>query len=98
MRFLAIAATCAALVAGPALARDGGNVGQPSQPTPQTGQTTGGPRDNMPGATTGTVTAPAGEGRMSPGVGAVDSAKGGNAAETNKTVPNTGATSGGPGR
>ncbi|WP_430912053.1 hypothetical protein [Methylobacterium sp. sgz302541] len=96
MRFLAIAATCTALLAGPALAA-GGNADQPNQPTPQTGKTSGGPRDNAPGMTTGTVKAPAGT-MMRSGSGATDSAKGGNAAEPSKPVPNTGSTSGGPAR
>ena len=46
----------------------------------------------------GAATAPADERGMSPGMGAVDSAKGGNANETNRAVPNTGNTSGGPAR
>lgn len=91
------------LLAGPALAQSpSGNVGQPERAVPQAGGTTRGPIDNpstrdmapMPGA----ATAPAGERGMSPGMGAVDSAKGGNANETNRAVPNTGNTSGGPAR
>ena len=91
------------LLAGPALAQSpSGNVGQPKRAVPQAGGTTRGPIDNpstrdmapMPGA----ATAPADERGMSPGVGAVDSAKGGNANETNRAVPNTGNTSGGPAR
>jgi hypothetical protein len=46
----------------------------------------------------GPAVAPVGEGGMSPGMGAVDSAKGGNANDTNRSVPNTGGTSGGPAR
>ncbi|GLS45394.1 hypothetical protein [Methylobacterium brachythecii] len=82
--------------AAPAFAQsDRGNAAQPNQPVPQTGQTSGGPRQTppapepMPGpGTSGAAT----------NAGAVDSAKGGNAAQTNKPVPNVGGTSGGPAR
>ncbi len=97
---LTLAAT---LLAAPALAQDAGNVGQPSRSVPQTGQTTGGPIDTPAGAggrvdATGTVTRPAGEMGVPSGIGAVDSAKGGNAAEPAKPAPNLGNTSGGPAR
>ncbi|MCJ2042285.1 hypothetical protein MKK55_25500 [Methylobacterium sp. J-059] len=100
---LASLALVGALIAGPALAQDAGNVGQPSRAVPQAGQTTSGPRDTAPGAggamTTGsTATRPAGAMGATPGAGAVDSAKGGNADQTNKMAPNAGATSGGPAR
>lgn len=104
MRFASLA-LAAALVSTPVLAQvgnDGGNVGQPSRTVPQTGQTTGGPLDTPPGAggpaSTGTVSRPAGEMGVSPAEGSVDSAKGGNANETNKPTPNLGGTSGGPAR
>ncbi|MCJ2035160.1 hypothetical protein [Methylobacterium sp. J-068] len=91
------------LLATPALAQSpSGNVSQPERSVPQAGSTSNGPinkpstRDMAP--TGGTAVAPAGENGMSPGVGAVDSAKGGNANETNRPVPNTGGTSGGPAR
>lgn len=91
------------LVAAPALAQSpSGNVGQPERSVPQAGNTTGGPIDNpstrgVP-PTTGSTTAPAGERGMSPGTGAIESAKGGNADQTNRGAPNTGSTSGGPAR
>jgi hypothetical protein len=50
----------------------------------------------MAPARTGSM--PAGENGMSPGAGAVDSAKGGNAEENDRAVPNTGGTAGGPAR
>ncbi|MGU3359582.1 hypothetical protein ACLBWX_04530 [Methylobacterium sp. M6A4_1b] len=90
-------------LAGPALAQSpSGNVGQPERAVPQAGGTTRGPIDNpstrdvapAPGA----ATAPVGERGMTPGAGATDSAKGGNANDTNRGVPNTGGTSGGPAR
>ncbi len=97
---LTLAAT---LLAAPAFAQDAGNVGQPSRSVPQAGQTAGGPIDTPSGAggrvdTTGTVARPTGEVGVPPGVGAVDSAKGGNAAEPSKPAPNLGNTSGGPAR
>ena len=91
------------LLAGPALAQSpSGNVGQPERTVPQAGGTTRGPIDNpstrdmAPGP--GATTAPVGERGMSPGAGAIDSAKGGNANDINRGVPNTGSTSGGPAR
>ncbi|GJE58487.1 hypothetical protein [Methylobacterium trifolii] len=102
MRYAALMVAGALLTASPVLAQDAGNVGQPSRAVPQAGQTTGGPIDTPPGAggsmSTGSVSRPAGEMGMSPGAGAVDSAKGGNADQTNKPVPNAGTTSGGPAR
>jgi len=91
------------LLATPALAQSpSGNVGQPERAVPQAGSTSGGPIDkpstrDMPPAR-GSAVAPVGERGMSPGAGAVDSAKGGNANDTNQPVPNTGGTSGGPAR
>lgn len=90
------------LLAGPALAQSpSGNVGQPERAVPQAGGTTKGPIDNPSTrgmAPAAGATAPVGERGMSPGAGAVDSAKGGNANDTNRSVPNTGSTSGGPAR
>ena len=91
-------ALAALLAAGPALATDAGNVGQPSRAVPQQGQTTGGPIDTPPAAggaaaTTGTVARPAGA-----PAGAADPAKGGNATDPSKPAPNLGTTSGGPAR
>lgn len=91
-----------ALLATPALAQSSsGNVGQPERGVPQAGNTAGGPIDkpstrDMAPARTGSM--PAGENGMSPGAGAVDSAKGGNAEENDRAVPNTGGTAGGPAR
>lgn len=98
--------TTAALVfaASPVLAQSpSGNVSQPERAVPQAGTTTGGPLDNpstrdVPPAT-GSMNRPVGENGMSPGAGAVDSAKGGNADQTNKGMgANIGSTSGGPAR
>lgn len=103
MRINKLVLAGALLFAVPALAQSpSGNVSQPERAVPQAGGTTGGPlnkpstRDMAP--TTGTTTAPAGEMGMSPGAGAAQSAKGGNADETNKGVANTGGTAGGPAR
>ncbi len=91
------------LLATPALAQSpSGNVGQPERSVPQAGNTTRGPIDNPStrgmAPADGPAVAPVGEGGMSPGMGAVDSAKGGNANDTNRSIPNTGGTSGGPAR
>lgn len=91
------------LLATPALAQSpSGNVGQPERAVPQAGGTTRGPIDNPStrGAAPmgGPAVAPVGEAGMSPGAGAVDSAKSGNASDPNRSVPNTGSTSGGPAR
>jgi hypothetical protein len=93
----------ALLLATPALATSpSGNVSQPERAVPQAGTTTGGPLDNPStrGAAParGPGVAPAGEGGMTPSAGAVDSAKGGNADQNDRAVPNTGGTSGGPAR
>ncbi|SFG97261.1 hypothetical protein [Methylobacterium gossipiicola] len=92
-----------ALLTGSALAQSSsGNVGQPERAVPQAGNTTGGPLDNpssrdmAPARASGAM--PAGEGGVSPGVGSVESAKGGNAQQNERAVPNTGNTSGGPAR
>lgn len=80
---------------GPALAQDDrGNAAQPNEPVPQTGQTSGGPRE-----TPATPEKP-GPGSAGPAAsdGAAASAKGGNAGQTNKPSPNVGGTSGGPAR
>ena len=88
-----------ALLTGSALAQSSsGNVGQPERAVPQAGNTTGGPLDNpssrdMAPARTGAM--PAGAGT---GTGSVESAKGGNAQQNERAVPNTGNTSGGPAR
>lgn len=103
MRFTTMTAALL-LAAAPALAQSpSGNVAQPERSVPQAGATTGGPLDNpssrdIPSAT-GTATRPVGENGVPPNVGASDSAKGGNANETNKGMgSNTGGTSGGPAR
>ncbi|MCE4225314.1 hypothetical protein HCU64_16280 [Methylobacterium sp. C25] len=95
--FRSTSAVAALLItAAPAFAQsDRGNAAQPNQPVPQTGQTSGGPRQTPP--------APepmprAGVSDPAAGTGAIDSAKGGNAAQPNKPVPNVGGTSGGPAR
>lgn len=91
------------LLATPALAQSpSGNVSQPERAVPQAGTTSNGPINkpstrDMPPASGGTM-APAGEAGMSPAAGAADSAKGGNASDPNRSVPNTGGTSGGPAR
>jgi hypothetical protein len=91
-----------ALLATPALAQSAsGNVGQPERAVPQAGNTAGGPidkpstRDMAPARAAST---PAGENGLSPSAGSVESAKGGNAEENDRAVPNTGGTSGGPSR
>ena len=102
MKSLAYAAAALVLTVGGALAQSpSGNVGQPERGVPQAGNTAGGPIDkpstrDMAPARTGSM--PAGENGMSPGAGAVDSAKGGNAEENDRAVPNTGGTAGGPAR
>ncbi|GJD31393.1 hypothetical protein PMNALOAF_2650 [Methylobacterium adhaesivum] len=91
-----------ALLTGPALAQaPSGNVAQPERAVPQAGNTTGGPLENpasrdMAPARSGSM--PAGENGVSSSTGAVDSAKGGNAQQNERAVPNTGGTSGGPAR
>lgn len=103
MRITTLVWAGALLFAAPALAQSpSGNVSQPERAVPQAGGTTGGPIDNPStrgaGAASGTATAPVGERGMSPGAGTAESAKGGNADETNKGVANTGGTAGGPAR
>ncbi|TXN28876.1 hypothetical protein [Methylobacterium sp. WL19] len=104
MRIAKLTVAALLLAASPALAQSpSGNVSQPERTVPQAGTTTGGPLDNpstrdMPPAT-GSTSRPVGENGMSAGAGAVDSAKGGNADQTNKGMgANTGSTSGGPAR
>jgi hypothetical protein len=91
-----------ALLTGSALAQSSsGNVGQPERAVPQAGNTTGGPLDNPSSRDAAPIRSgsmPAGEGGVSPAVGAVESAKGGNAQQNERAVPNTGNTSGGPAR
>lgn len=103
MRINKLVLAGALLFAAPALAQSpSGNVSQPERAVPQAGSTTGGPIDNpstrgmAPAA--GTATAPGGEMGRSPSTGAAQSAKGGNADETNKGSGNTGGTAGGPAR
>ncbi|MCJ2035159.1 hypothetical protein [Methylobacterium sp. J-068] len=108
MRIFSLTLAAASLMATAALAQSpSGNVGQPERFVPQAGSTTRGPIDNpsVYGAyrnadgfvdmdVTGTVTeAPFGSNRE-----AIfeDSAKGGNAEQPNRTVPNLGTTAGGP--
>lgn len=104
MRIVKLTAAALIFAASPVLAQSpSGNVSQPERAVPQAGTTTGGPLDNpstrdVPPAT-GSMNRPVGENGMSPGAGAVDSAKGGNADQTNKGMgANTGSTSGGPAR
>lgn len=108
MRSLALAATALVLTASGALAQSpSDNVGQPERAVPQAGNTTRGPIDNpsVYGAyrnadsglldldVTGSIARPL----PSNGTAViVDSAKGGNAELTNRSVPNLGTTSGGP--
>lgn len=107
MRTLSLAFV-AALTATTAFAQSpSGNVGQPERAFPQAGNTTRGPIDNpsVYGAyrnadgrvdmdVTGTVT----EVPFTSNSQAIieDSAKGGNAEQPNRTVPNLGTTAGGP--
>lgn len=98
MRFSSLLLAGAVFAATPVLAQSpSGNVGQPERAVPQAGNTTSGPIDNPStrgmAPNPGPAVPPAG-GSM----GAADSAKGGNADQTNRTVPNTGSTSGGPAR
>lgn len=91
-----------ALLATPALAQSSsGNVGQPERAVPQAGNTAGGPIDKpstRDAAPARADSMPAGENGVSPGVGSVESAKGGNAEQNDRAVSNTGGTSGGPTR
>ncbi|NEU12090.1 hypothetical protein G3T14_08090 [Methylobacterium sp. BTF04] len=103
MRFTKLIFVGAVMFATPALAQaPNGDVGQPSRAVPQAGSTTGGPLDNPSSRdmapASGDAMRPAGEAGMAPVAGAVDSAKSGNADQTNKPVSNTGSTSGGPAR
>ncbi|MDB5646627.1 hypothetical protein [Methylobacterium sp.] len=108
MRTFSLTFAAASLIATAALAQSpSGNVGQPERAVPQAGNTTRGPIDNpsVYGAyrnadgrvdmdVTGTVT----EGPYGSNREAIfeDSAKGGNAEQPNRIVPNLGTTSGGP--
>lgn len=110
MRILSLALVAATLTATSALAQSpSGNVGQPERAFPQAGNTTRGPIDNpsVYGAyrnaddlvdmdVTGTVD----EAPYTSNSEAIfeDSAKGGNADQTNRSVPNLGTTAGGPSR
>ncbi|WP_375409292.1 hypothetical protein [uncultured Methylobacterium sp.] len=100
----AVLSTTAALAQSPS-----GNVGQPERGVPQAGQTTRGPIDNpstygvyrnadrpvlVDPDVTGTVID--GPYRSNSEAIVEDSAKGGNAEQTNRIVPNLGTTSGGP--
>lgn len=98
MRFTSVLLAGAVFAATPVLAQSpSGNVGQPERAVPQAGNTTSGPIDNP--STRGMAPNP---GAVSPSTtgtaGAADSAKGGNADQTNRSTPNTGNTSGGPAR
>lgn len=108
MRRFSLTFAAASLIATAAFAQSpSGNVGQPERAVPQAGSTTRGPIDNpsVYGAyrnaygrvdldVTGTVAEPA----YGSNLEAIteDSAKGGNAEQTNRIVPNLGTTSGGP--
>lgn len=108
MRAFTLTFAVASLIATAAFAQSpSGNVGQPERSVPQAGGTTRGPIDNpsVYGAyrnadgrvdmdVTGTVT----EAPYTSNSEAVveDSAKGGNAEQPNRIVPNLGTTSGGP--
>lgn len=108
MRIFSLALVVATLTATSALAQSpSGNVGQPERAFPQAGSTTRGPIDNpsVYGAyrnadgyvdmdVTGTVT----EAPYTSNQEAIfeDSAKGGNAEQNNRIVPNLGTTAGGP--
>ena len=108
MRTFSLTFVAASLIATAALAQSpSGKVGQPERFVPQAGGTTRGPIDNpsVYGAyrnvdgyvdmdVTGTVTeAPYASNREAI---VEDSAKGGNAEQPNRIVPNLGTTSGGP--
>lgn len=108
MRRLSLTIAALSLVATAAAAQSpSGNVGQPERAVPQAGSTTRGPIDNpsVYGAyrnadgrldldVTGTVI----EAPYASNSEAIveDSAKGGNAEQVNRIVPNLGTTSGGP--
>ncbi|GJD31394.1 hypothetical protein PMNALOAF_2651 [Methylobacterium adhaesivum] len=109
MKSLAYAAAALVFTVGGALAQSpSGNVGQPERAVPQAGNTTRGPIDNpsVYGAYRNAetdlvdldVTGSVGPRQLPSNSEAVivDSAKGGNAEQNNRTVPNLGATSGGP--
>lgn len=98
MRFSSLLLVGVVFAATPVLAQSpSGNVGQPERAVPQAGNTTSGPIDNP--STRGMAPNPGPAGPSATGTaGAADSAKGGNADQTNRGVPNTGSTSGGPAR
>lgn len=109
MRTFTLTLVVATLTATAALAQSpSGNVGMPSRDVPQAGQTTRGPIDNSSvygayrGADdrvfvepefTGSVNRPY---RSNSEAVFESSAKGGNAEQNNRIVPNLGTTSGGP--
>ena len=104
MEILALVAALALGAAAPVLAQTNpgsANAEQPSRAVPNTGQTSGGPANTAnpstgttaPGMTTGsTSTATGAETRSG------NSAKAGNTDQPERSVPNTGQTSGGPAR
>ena len=110
MRHFTLTLVAVTLSATAALAQSpSGNVGQPERGFSQSGQTTRGPIDNpstygvyrnadrpvlVDPDFTGTVID--GPYRSNSEAIVEDSAKGGNAEQTNRTVPNLGTTSGGP--
>ncbi|KQP54986.1 hypothetical protein [Methylobacterium sp. Leaf108] len=99
MRLTSFVIASALVAATPVLAQSpSGNVSQPERAVPQAGSTTRGPIDNPStrGMAPNPDAAPVAPGAA--GMGAGDSAKGGNADQNNRTVPNTGNTSGGPAR
>jgi hypothetical protein len=109
MRSVTLAVAALALSVTGAFAQSpSGNVGQPERAFPQAGNTTRGPLDNPSvygayrNADTGLLdlnaTGSVGPRPLPSNSEAiiVDSAKGGNAEQINRTVPNLGATSGGP--
>lgn len=108
MRTLSLAVIIATITATSALAQSpSGNVGQPERAFPQAGSTTRGPIDNpsvygahrnADGYVDMDVTGTVAEVPYTSNGQAVfeDSAKGGNAEQNNRIVPNLGTTAGGP--
>ncbi|MCK2056257.1 hypothetical protein [Methylobacterium sp. 37f] len=108
MRIFSLGFAAATLIATAALAQSpSGNVGQPERAVPQAGGTTRGPIDNpstyggyrnVDGRVDMNVTGSVVETPYTSNREAIvdDSAKGGNAEQPNRIVPNLGTTSGGP--
>ncbi|MGU3359583.1 hypothetical protein ACLBWX_04535 [Methylobacterium sp. M6A4_1b] len=108
MRTFTLTFVAASLIASAAFAQSpSGNVGQPERAVPQAGGTTRGPIDNpsvygayrnADGRVDMDVTGSVVEAPYATNREAIfeDSAKGGNAEQPNRIVPNLGTTSGGP--